>query len=164
LSTFGTGGDELLMTQTQHFTVFKGFPFFFNAFAGFGGVVAAGKTIVSAVKTSQWTAKATPASAGEVVAAGAGTSATAKTTRAAAETISSAVANVVAAFPTSPRTVQTISRAAKTISSEDLQFVLGSATVPVAVVGVPPTTSVSELYLAGRQILHARRARSPIQN
>jgi hypothetical protein len=117
LSTFATGGDELLMTQTQHFMVFKGFPFVFNVFAGFGGVVAAGKTIVSAVKTSQRTAKTTPASAGEVVAAGAGTSPTAKTTRLAAETISSAVAKVVAVFQTSRRTVQIISRTAKIIST-----------------------------------------------
>jgi hypothetical protein len=116
LSTFGTGGDELLVSRTQHFTVFKGFPFVFNAFAGFGGVVAAGKSIVSAVKTSQWTPKTTPASAGEVVATGAGTFAIAKTTCAAAETISSAVAKVVAAFQTSPRTVRTISCAAKTVS------------------------------------------------
>jgi methyl-accepting chemotaxis protein len=150
--------------QTGQFTVFEGFPFVFNAFARFGGLVAAGETIVSAVKTSQRTPKTTPAAAGEVVATVAGTSPTAKTTRAAAETISSAVAKVVATFQTSPQTARTISRAAKTISSEDLQFVLGSATVPVAVVGVPPTTFVSELYLAGRQILHARRARSPNQN
>jgi len=115
LSIFCTGGDELLVSRTRHFTVFKGFPFVFNAFAGSAGVVAAGKTIVSAVKTSQWTAKTTPASAGEVVAAGAGTFSTAKTTRAAAETISSAVAKVVAAFATSPRTVRTISCALKII-------------------------------------------------
>ncbi|HEY5043209.1 MAG TPA: hypothetical protein VIK53_14540 [Verrucomicrobiae bacterium] len=116
LSTFGVGGHGLLVSKTQHFTDFKGFPFVFNAFSGFAGIVAAGKTIVSAVKTSQWTAKTTPASAGKVVAASAGTSAIAKTIRAAVETISSPIAKIVAAFQTSPRTVQTISRAAKTIS------------------------------------------------
>ena len=116
MSTFGTGGDELLMTQTQHFTTFEAFPIDFEGFTRFAGVLAAHKTIVSAVKTSRWTPKTTPASGGKVVAAVAGTSAIAKTTRAVVEIISSAVAEVVAPFPTSPRTVQTISRAAKTIS------------------------------------------------
>ncbi len=106
MSTFGTGGDELLVSSTQHFTVLRDFPFFFNAFAGFAGVVAVAETIVSAVKTSQWTAKITPAFAGKIFAVVAGISSTVKTTHVAAGTISSAVAEVVAAFAISPRTVR----------------------------------------------------------
>jgi hypothetical protein len=192
LSTFGTGGHELLVSNRQHFTVFKGLTFVFNAFTRFSGVVAAVETIVLAVKTSQWTAETTPAAVEEVPATVAGTPAVVKTTHATVTTnvaavhtihaeivttqwtakitgamaaiISSAIAEVIAAFTTSQRIVQIISCAAKIIPSEDLQFDLGSATVPVAVVGVSPATFISEAYLAGRQILRARRARSPIQN
>jgi phage-related protein len=101
LSTFGVGGHELLVSNRQHFTIFKGISFVSNAFERIAGIVAARKTIVSAVKTSPLAAKIIPATVEEVIAAFAGTSAIAKTTRAAAETISSAVAEVVAAFQTS---------------------------------------------------------------
>jgi hypothetical protein len=55
LSTFGAGGDELLVSKTTHFTVFRGFSFVFDAFAVPAGVVAAAKTTSSAVKISQRT-------------------------------------------------------------------------------------------------------------
>lgn len=98
LFTFGVGGDELLMTQTRHFTIFKGFTFIFNAFAEFAVIVSACKTIVSDVKTSQRTAKTTPASAGEVVATVVIASPISRTTCAAVKITSSAVAQFVAAF------------------------------------------------------------------
>jgi hypothetical protein len=122
LSTFGVGGRELLVSRTQHFTVFRGFSFVFNAFAKFAGLVAAVKTIVSAVKISQWTAKTTHAIVTTTVAAAhtihaavATTRWTTKITLAAAEIISSVIAKVVAAFPTSPRIVKIISCATQII-------------------------------------------------
>jgi len=164
LSGFGVGGRWLVVKQIGQSTVFEVFPFVFNGFTEVAGVVAAAETVVLAVKTNQPTAQITSAPAKithpmveAVVAMVAGTSAIAQTIRATVKTISSAVAKVVAAFPTSSPGIQII-------SANDFRFVLGSATVPVAVVGVAPTTSVSRMYLAGRQIPHARRARSPIQN
>jgi hypothetical protein len=104
LSTFGVGGDELLVINRQHFTGFRGFPFAFNAFARFIGVVTAVKIIVLAVKTNKRAAKTTHAAVEEVVATFAGTSAMAKitpstpaTTRAAAKITSSALAETSSA-------------------------------------------------------------------
>jgi hypothetical protein len=115
LSTFDGGGDELLVSNRQYFTVSKGISFVFKAFMRFAEVVAARKTIVLAVKTTQWRAETIPAAVEEVPAAFAITQWTAKTTRAAAEIISSVIAKVVAEFQTSQRIVRTISCAAQTI-------------------------------------------------
>jgi hypothetical protein len=116
LSTFGVGGHELSVSTTQYFKVFREFPFVFNVFARFAGVVAAVEIIVLTVKTSPWPAETTHAPVEKVLATDAGTPAATKTTHATVTTTHATVKEVVTAFPTSQRIIEITQRAAKIIS------------------------------------------------